>query len=641
MTAKSNPDLPERYQLIAELGAGAVGIVYKANDTLLSKTVAIKCLQGGNRFSNAFAVRFQKEAKAIGALKHENIVQLLDFGFTDKQIPYMVMEYVEGESLQSRIRKSGPLNSEEGLSVFIQLFDALRHAHAKGIIHRDLKSSNLLLDETGTAKLCDFGVAEITCADKIMDVTRTNAMLGTPTYMSPEQAQGISDQRSDIYSAGCVMYEALTGRVPFLSDTVMEQLEMHRHAAPSVVSRFSRYPVPSFLEEVIERCLEKAPEDRFQSAQEVLDELQSESPDEEPLQMLAKSSEDAPKKEKAVGGLKLALIAALIVAVSSAVVVGQRFNSERHGSSEPAARENMQKGKANVPTTYPRTLVGDKRIEAAGANIEAGYSDSDEPMDPKRFLKPMGVQDTMLLNLAHSRVTPSILAHYATMKNIIGIDLSDCNVDQSCLHVLAQFPSLDYVDLDNTDISLAGLDELHNIHGLQFLTLGEKKDLSRECFRALAKIDKLTSLKIKACENVDGPGLAELRTLPELSYICIESSQLTPGFGKALGSLRNLKRLELDHCEITDDQIDELQSLRAPAISLSGNLISDKSLKKICSIPGLKQLVLIGCPGLTVEGLKKMAANRKIELRYGSDDRAERATDFKKEFLEKHDLKKP
>src|SRR5208282_1045539 len=238
------------YEIIAPIGAGGMGEVYKAKDTRLGRTIAIKLLH------SAHTGRFESEARAIAALNHPNICTLHDIG-----PDYLVMEYVEGSPLR------GPMPPQEARRAALEISSALEAAHAKGIIHRDLKPANILLTPTGV-KVLDFGLAKIEEAreaDKTAaNHTQAGAILGTAAYMSPEQAEGEPiDARSDIFSFGVVLYEMLSGRRPFTGDTPISVMAAILHKDPEPLD------APVDLARIAARCLQKSPASRFQTMAEL------------------------------------------------------------------------------------------------------------------------------------------------------------------------------------------------------------------------------------------------------------------------------------------------------------------------------------------------------------------------------------
>ena len=262
------PLLKNRYRLGRILGRGGMCIVYQAWDTRLERNVAIKRLEPPLNEDPRTRARFDREGRALAQLSHPNVVTLIDRGSTENE-DYLVFEYVEGRSLKEMTR-SGPLPIDETGHIAGQVAEGLAAAHLAGIIHRDVKPQNILIDRQGHAKITDFGIA--TGADWTR-VTRAGSVIGSARYMSPEQVRSKPvDARSDIYSLGVVMYEMLTGRPPFDGTSMPEIARQHLNAPPPPLAEL-RADVPPGLERVVMRCLEKDPEDRFASMDELLGAL--------------------------------------------------------------------------------------------------------------------------------------------------------------------------------------------------------------------------------------------------------------------------------------------------------------------------------------------------------------------------------
>jgi len=256
------------YQLQELLGRGGMAEVYKAYHEKLDRFVTIKVLHPYLVEGEDFLARFEREAKAVAGLRHANIVQIHDFNVEDEQY-YMVMEFVNGGTLQEKLqalsKKSAYLPIEQVASILHQVGAALDYAHQKDILHRDIKPSNILLDLQGNAFLADFGIARMMSTTQF---TATGALIGTPTYMSPEQGQGLElDAASDIYSLGIVLFEMLTGKTPFSSDTPLAVIHKHIHEPLPLASEL-RPDIPRSVENVIEKAVEKDPRNRYQSASE-------------------------------------------------------------------------------------------------------------------------------------------------------------------------------------------------------------------------------------------------------------------------------------------------------------------------------------------------------------------------------------
>ncbi len=249
-----------QYQIIERLGRGGMAEVYKGFHPKLERYAAIKVLHGFLAEGQDFLARFQREAKAIAALSHPNIVQVYDFD-TQDDFYYMVIEYIDGGTLKEQlIQSNGPLPIAEIARIFKQTAAALDFAHRQGLLHRDIKPANILMEQTGRAVLTDFGIARILSDTQF---TATGTLVGTPAYMSPEQGMGLHvSEASDIYALGVVLYEMLTGRVPFEADTPFGIIHKHINE-PLPSPRNFQEGIPASLEEILFKALAKKPEERY------------------------------------------------------------------------------------------------------------------------------------------------------------------------------------------------------------------------------------------------------------------------------------------------------------------------------------------------------------------------------------------
>jgi len=262
--------LGDRYQLVRRIGAGGMAQVYVAQDRLLGRDVAVKILHEESAGDTTYVERFRREAKAVAQLNHPNVVAVYDWGHTTSDASggrsdyYMVMEYVPGPNLKEVVRARGPLPEDEALSIAAQIASALEVAHERGLVHRDVKPHNVLIAPNGRAKVADFGIAHDA---GLTELTRTNIVPGTAHYLSPEQAQrAVLDGRSDIYSLGVVLYEMLTGHVPFEGRSLVDVALQHVHDKP-VPPRKVRPELSRATEAVVLKALEKDPKKRFQTAE--------------------------------------------------------------------------------------------------------------------------------------------------------------------------------------------------------------------------------------------------------------------------------------------------------------------------------------------------------------------------------------
>jgi serine/threonine protein kinase len=269
-----------KYKISDRLGQGGMAEVYKAHHPKLNRTVTIKVLHSYLAEGEDFLARFEREARAVASLRHPHIVQIYDFD-VQGELYYMVMEYIDGGNLQEKLLQLANtgefLPIEQVLSIMKQIASALDYAHKLGIIHRDIKPSNILLDSSGGAYLADFGIARMMSSTQF---TSTGSLIGTPTYMSPEQGRGDElTPVSDIYSLGVILYEMLTGKVPFTSETTpLAIIHKHIHESPPKPTTL-RPDIPIAAEQVILRALEKEPADRFKNAGEMVAALEAAFPE--------------------------------------------------------------------------------------------------------------------------------------------------------------------------------------------------------------------------------------------------------------------------------------------------------------------------------------------------------------------------
>ena len=246
--------LDNRYRIVDKIGVGGMADVYLGEDTLLGRQVAIKVLHANFANDDEFVTRFKREAQAAGKLNHPNIVNMYDVGF-DQNLHYIVMEYVDGETLKKYITRHGRLSIDEAVKFTIAIAEGLEHAHTMGIVHCDIKPHNVIITNTGRVKVTDFGIARAINATNT--VMYTNSILGSAHYLSPEQASGKPvDGNTDIYSLGVVLYEMLTGRVPFEGETPIAVALKHVREKVEPPTRYNP-SIPPLLEAVVMKALSK------------------------------------------------------------------------------------------------------------------------------------------------------------------------------------------------------------------------------------------------------------------------------------------------------------------------------------------------------------------------------------------------
>jgi len=262
-----------RYQIIEKLGAGGTAIVYRGQDMLLNRMVTVKILREEFASNQDFVRRFRHEAQAVASLSHHNIVSVYDVGY-EENMHYIVMEFVEGESLKEYIKRKGVLKLNEACNIITQILAGLQHAHEHGIVHRDIKPHNILLGKDGRAKVTDFGIA-VGMSDVTLTYNTSSRIMGSVHYISPEQVQGLPvTEKSDIYSVGVVFYEMLTGRLPYVGETPIS-IAMQHVQGELILPHQINADVPMGISYVVMRAMRKNPETRYESAREMAEAIRA------------------------------------------------------------------------------------------------------------------------------------------------------------------------------------------------------------------------------------------------------------------------------------------------------------------------------------------------------------------------------
>lgn len=351
--------IAERYQILAPIGEGGMALVYLARDLRTGHDVAIKFLRPEYKQNPDFLSRFQREATAASKMSHHNIVNLLDVGTTEN--PYIVIEYVNGKTLKEIIRDSKSLPQDVSVQIAIRILSALQHAHQAGIIHRDIKPQNILVNQKGYIKVSDFGIARMVGSETAATADTEKSVMGTVHYFSPEQAQGqTATVSSDLYSVGVVLYEMLTGQVPFDGETPVSIAMQHVQAKPRPL-RELRPDISPSVEGVVLKALEKAPINRYHTALEMAQALKIalQSPEKEstldtPVLKMQPEKTAQPRKkrmrrrERAIIALTTVVVLGLLawgtVAIINLVVNTTRAPYLIDLAEDAAVREAMRAG---------------------------------------------------------------------------------------------------------------------------------------------------------------------------------------------------------------------------------------------------------------------------------------------------------
>lgn len=554
--------LGSRYEEYRFLSQGGMGMVFIARDTILDKKVVIKLLQSTFDDNQAF-IRFQREAQTSSKLSHTNIVGTLDFGLTAKNFPYIVMDYIDGESLDDILKREGALSEETAVEIACQIARGMSHAHSRGIIHRDLKTANIIISgypQKLHATIIDFGLARRESQGESSGrLTRLGSIIGTPLYMSPEQASGkAGDERSDIYSLGCILFKMLTDRTPFHtgeSITILQQKTSSE--APSLSQSAPDITCIPTLEKVVAKALARDPERRQQSMQELESDL---------VRCLQPESTEQIAEEAVQPQTKIFKTREILISIAVLLlIVSVAFHT----------LNNRPKTKTVTLTPKPKEqekfTFGDYRIS---------YLDN-----------------TQRSLIAKDNVTDEDLADIATKygnTNFDSLILKGTKVKGSGLQCLETLP-IKYLDLTGTD-------------------------LAPEAYKHLARIKTLKELVLQST-TIDGIGLSYLENATGLTYLSLNScNNLRDEDLEHLKQLK-LKVLDLVDTPITDQALVPIAKIKTlNEILLDNTKVGDRAIDLLKPCTRLNDIRLSRCYSVTRKGLETIVKNwprlRYLSLAY-------------------------
>ncbi|MBX3074412.1 protein kinase [Candidatus Obscuribacterales bacterium] len=640
----------DRYKAVELLGQGMNGIVFRAHDTLLARTVAIKSVRVSTKLTAEQVLQFQREAKATSQLEHRNLIQLFDFGITTGGVPFLVMEFFRGYTLTSLIEREKCLPVILSVQLLIEICRGVEHAHQRGVMHRDLKSNNILLlppdrDEYWSCKIIDFGLAALPATSLGAADKRESAMIGSPAYMSPEQVRGYSiDYRSDIYALGCIFFEMLTGEVPFVGDSALATMMMHIDQVPPLVSdRKAGLLCGDTIDAIVSKTLQKNAEDRFESVTELKEELKNllvQVESEERSKLGACESEpitagfrkNERRKPKVVYSLLFGCVSIVLLAVLGLNAIRLRpapkpepnmtatMHSDKDFFGLPPVPEDELKAHSYPMTPRERHQAGlieqdnlylskNRNLYIKGHTLRGGADADDDSLkvleDPGKF--PQVEELAMRGTSFHG---PGL--RFLSNRPIKYVDLSENQLSLSAIPLLAKFSELTRASLNHCVIA-DGSDftPLGGCKKLQELSVSDSK-LSDGMVKQLCKTKSLLSLNLAENPGVSDSVVADLCSLPSLGSLDIGDTSISSRGFLQLIQKRSLLMLNGNTIPLSDGEllqlIDIMHAKNMQSLSINCNLISDEAALKLLSLRS-------SCAALALRGGRNFKGGTRAKLK--------------------------
>lgn len=627
--------LKDRYERPRKLAAGTGGVVYRVYDKLLDKDVAIKILLQGNVQERI--LRFQQEAKAAGKLKHQNVIKVLDFGVVNQDL-YLVMECVDGTSLDVLLAKQGRLPLREAVVIFEQIAEGMAHAHSQGVLHRDLKPSNIILverDGKPEARIVDFGLALLRQDQQSISEGRP---VGSPLYMAPEQADALSvDERSDIYSFGCLMCECLTGEPPFIGETALETIVQHQEKTiPRLQDLLPELEVPNEMETIVERCLQKNPDDRFQSMSEVRAALAAVPlpkvidprignltiPETEPQP--AWSGKDIWERAKTPA---IVFVAVSVLAAGLFLVSLTNLFAPVSAPVETAREiEKPDQPEDNMMNDWGDDVFGDRPF--AGSN----WTYNAIPITDEEFKKLATRKNVQNIFLSIGDARGTGLRYLKDKSKLEALTVYHMNIDSEGFNEIVKFKNLNRLRVRYsqamTDQDVERLLELPNLQ-LLYLT-GEK--LTDKSMNTIGKIKTLRVVSVENMKQITDEGFSRLLGLTDLVGLAIGNTGITEKGLALLPRFKKLRILDVRYLPVTDANINKFVSPDLTALCLRNTAVTLKGIMKLKKCKNLQALDVKGCK-LSDADLAKIRS--EFKLKQMTDRRTPDATaEFQDDFVQ-------
>jgi tRNA A-37 threonylcarbamoyl transferase component Bud32 len=627
------------FEVLSELGRGGMGIVYKAYHSKLHRVVALKVLSPALADDKEFLQRFEREAQSAAALNHPNIVTVYDVG-AEAGEHYIAMEYVDGPNLQQRLDAEGALEWTEALRIVRQALRGLDAAHRIGVVHRDIKPHNIILNGAGLVKIADFGLAK-RLDDSVQTLTIPGLIVGSPAYMAPEQARGEElDARTDLFALGGVLYTLLSGHPPFAGKTRSELLRNILGENPTAL-RSIRADLPIPVARLVERALEKDPDNRFASAEEMGTAVDLTLAGMGETRRLI--PEKAPARTRATGRLAVAVVIIVLCLGIVAMIARTRTAPPPETPAPPAPSATTPPGE----TTHTGSeIFRDMQLEDA-ARKALGLS-PDEALDPARLatltrldasrggitdlrglerakrLEHLNLSGNPLTNIEPLAQLPSLvvvdlhdipgldgnqLVHLRSLSNLLCIQFDGRKNVDAALEAISTMPMLELLSIhggsSGTAAGVRKLERLETLRGLSLMFFVNPLD---EALDAIGRIRRLDYLNLTG-SNVTDTGMPHLAGLEHLRFFALGDTKITDAALPVFARLSGLKILILQREAVTDAGLDALAE--SPTLDylclLECRQVSDAGMKAIARAARLTTLNLLGCTAVTAGGVEALA----------------------------------
>lgn len=626
----------ERYLPIAELGKGASGVVYLCRDKVLNKRVAVKTLL---YLTGDHLISFQEEAKATAKLEHPSIIRILDFGASETGAPYMVTNYVPGISLEKYIEQYGCMEESTARFVFAKLAQALEYAHNRGTFHRDLKPSNILLHETDhgiDVILIDFGIAKVKEATGLTTMYEDKSIAGTPHYMSPDTIRGESyDKKSEVYSLGCVLYNALAGSPPFEGETPLEVLSKHAREEPAKLNDIDNY-LSSSISSVVSKCLAKEKSKRIASMGKLSNLLMGEEERRDYIasrtntQLSALPIPETKRKSKVV---PIAIAALAALAIPAAFLLFNKkekkstpkidkpvtivFESASDGNTKSIFTPKLSSRDTSDAALKYVAIELRKRMKLKSRNERT--KNENIKFKTRVISKDRNGKTVIRLDLSYWTLTGSGLKYLKSLP-IYALSLSsNKNLDNKSLSILQELP-IKKLKVSYSNLNGEGLAEICKIKTLGSLSMNSCKNIKDKDFDTIFNLTSLSNITLDGT-NISDKTLEYLANCPKLSDVSLIDTAITNEGLKALLETKGYRSLYLSNCKNLDSEALKMIATKSPGIlnlNLTGVPLNDSEIELVPKLYKIRELYLMN-NAITDKQLGFIAKNKKLDSLYLSN----------------------